>query len=304
MTSYYGHAKVESVRRRDTHPGAPGSFAARRELPPGACARPGSTAVRRSEGTAEPRARRHRGRALHGTDPCVPAGSAVFRSRRPEAVPAPAHRTRNRPSKTGRGTAPPPSANGQAPVRVSERSSLGAVAASVAGALRARGIRAVLTGGACAALYSEGAYHSRDLDFIVVEDVTRAEMDNAMESVGFTRRRDRYVHPRARFYVEFPRGPLAIGGEYRIRPVSRSTLHGPVLMLSATDSCRDRLAAFYHWGDRQSLTIAAWIAARNRVNLATLQRWSAAEGAREGFEQFVAETSGIRRRMAPRRPRR
>jgi len=138
----------------------------------------------------------------------------------------------------------------------------------------------------------------------VVESATRKEMDTAMASVGFARRRDRYVHPRARFYVEFPRGPLAIGGEYRIRPVTRSMLHGPVLMLSATDSCRDRLAAFYHWGDRQSLTVAAWIAARNRVNLATLQRWSTAERATEGFERFVAETSRIRRRMAPRRTRR
>jgi hypothetical protein len=189
-------------------------------------------------------------------------------------------------------------------VRLSERSSLGAVAAAVAGALRTHRIRAVLTGGACAALYSEGAYHSRDLDFIVVEDTTRTEMDNAMESIGFTRRRDRYVHPRARFYVEFPRGPLAIGGEYRIRPVTRSTPHGRVLMLSATDSCRDRLAAFFHWGDLQSLTVAAWIAARNRVNLARLQRWSTAEGARDGFEQFVVETSELRRRMAPRRTRR
>jgi len=188
-------------------------------------------------------------------------------------------------------------------VRLSERSSLGAVAAAVAGALRTHRIRAVLTGGACAALYSEGAYHSRDLDFIVVESATRKEMDTAMESIGFTRRRDRYVHPRARFYVEFPRGPLAIGGEYRIRPVTRSTSHGRMLMLSATDSCRDRLAAFYHWGDRQSLTVAAWIAARNRVNLATLQRWSTAEGAAEGFEQFVTETRRIRHRMAPRRIR-
>ena len=84
-------------------------------------------------------------------------------------------------------------------MRLSARSSLSAVAASVAGALRAHGIRAVLTGGACATLYSEGAYHSRDLDFIVVEDATRAEMDDAMASTGFSRRGDRYVHPRARF---------------------------------------------------------------------------------------------------------
>jgi hypothetical protein len=186
-------------------------------------------------------------------------------------------------------------------VKLSERSSLGAVAAAVAGALRSQGIPAVLTGGACAALYSEGAYHSRDLDFIVVGSVTRAAMNFAMASVGFTPKRDRYVHPRARFYVEFPRGPLAIGGEYRIRPVAHTISHGRILMLSATDSCRDRLAAFYHWDDRRSLTVAAWIVVRNRVNLNTLRRWSAAEGATTGFEEFLAEIRGVRRRMAPRR---
>ena len=128
-------------------------------------------------------------------------------------------------------------------------------------------------------------------------------MDTAMASVAFVRRRDRYVHRRARFYVEFPRGPLAIGGEYRIRPVSRSTSHGRILMLSPTDSCRDRLAAFYHWDDRQSLTVAAWIAARNRVQLTTLKQWSTAEGAAERFEEFVEEIAKIRRRAAPRRRR-
>jgi hypothetical protein len=255
MTTNHGHIQLESVRRRDAHPGAPGSFATRRELPARALARAGRTPVRCSEGAAEPRAGRHRGRAVRGADPRVPAGSTVFRSRCPQAVSAPAHGARGWTSEAGRGAPPPATANGQAVVRLSGRSSLGAVAAAVAGALRTHKISAVLTGGACAALYSEGAYHSRDLDFIVVESATRKQMDTAMESIGFTRR-------------------------------------------------RDRLAAFYHWGDRQSLTVAAWIAARNRVNLATLQQWSAAEGATEGFEQFVSETSGIRRRMAPRRTRR
>jgi hypothetical protein len=189
-------------------------------------------------------------------------------------------------------------------VRLSERSSLGAVAAATAEALRRGGIAAILTGGACAALYAEGAYHSKDLDFIVVGGATRAEMDVAMASIGFRRKQDRYVHARARFYVEFPRGPLAIGAEHRIRPVTRSTRHGRIRMLSATDSCRDRLAAFYHWRDRQSLTVAAWIAVRNRVNMRILRQWSAAEGAAEGFEEFVTETRGIRQRGNPRRMRR
>jgi len=180
---------------------------------------------------------------------------------------------------------------------LSERSSLGAVAAAVARALRSHGIRAVLTGGACATLYSNGAYQSEDLDFIVIGPATRVQMDAAMSAIGFTQRQDQYVHKRSRFYVEFPRGPLAIGGDYRIRPVQRRAGKGRILMLSSTDSCRDRLAAFYHWNDRQSLTVAAEIAVRNRINLRALRRWSAAEGAEMAFREFLSELKRLRRRV-------
>ena len=101
------------------------------------------------------------------------------------------------------------------------RSSLGAVALTVGDALRRHGIRAVLTGGACASLHTRGRCQSRDMDFIVAGVVTQARLDAAMASVGFARKGDRYVHPRVEFYVEFPRGPLAIGGDYQIKPVER-----------------------------------------------------------------------------------
>src|SRR5262249_37827932 len=171
--------------------------------------------------------------------------------------------------------------------------------------LHDHGIQAVLTGGACASLYSAGAYHSRDLDFVVIGEPSRSLMDTAMAATGFVRRGDRYLHARARFSVEFPRGPLAIGGAHRIRPVMVSTAHGRIRMLSATDSCRDRLAAFYHWGDRQSLTVAAWIAGRNRVGMASLRRWSEAKGAADRFGEFVFEMRRMHgRTRAGRRPSR
>jgi hypothetical protein len=193
-------------------------------------------------------------------------------------------------------------------VNLSERSSLRDVAAAVAGSLRAHGIRAVLTGGACAALCSTGAFRSWGLDFIVVGSAPRARMDAAMAAVGFEREGNRYRHPAARFFVEFPRGPLAIGHEYRIRPVSRRAGHGRIVMLSATDSCRDRLAAFSHWNDRQSLSVAVSVGLRDRVTLGAIRRWSLAEGAADGFEEFAAElkraraglVSGSRRRAARR----
>ena len=61
------------------------------------------------------------------------------------------------------------------------------------------------------------------------------------------------------------------------------------LALSPTDSCRDRLAAFFHWSDRQSLVVAVEIAFRNDVDLARIRRWSAKEGHSTRFEEFERE---------------
>lgn len=181
------------------------------------------------------------------------------------------------------------------------RSGLAVVAAAVGSALRRAGITAVLTGGACACVYTRGAYQSADVDFIVVGGTTQARLDAAMAAVGFVRRGDRYVHARTRFYVEFPRGPLAVGGDWTLRPVERRTRHGRLLMLSATDSCRDRLAAFYHWNDRQSLAVAVAIALRNRVGLQALRGWSVGEGHEARFVEFIAELGRARTRRRARR---
>jgi hypothetical protein len=189
-------------------------------------------------------------------------------------------------------------------LRLTLRSTLAAVAVVAGDVLRRAGIHAVLTGGACAHLYAGHACLSVDADFIVQGPVTREALDAAMTRIGFARRGDRYVHERARFYVEFPRGPLAIGNDYRIRPVTRSSRYGRTLALSATDSCRDRLAAFYHWRDRQSLAVAVRIAARNRVSFSTIRAWSADEGFLDEFGEFEKEARRTRaRRSAARRLR-
>ena len=94
---------------------------------------------------------------------------------------------------------------------LSPGSSLEDVAAAVSVALRKHNVEAVLTGGACASLWSGGRYSSLDLDFILTAPASRAAQEGAMGSLGFVREGDRFVHPDVRFWVEFPRGPLAIG---------------------------------------------------------------------------------------------
>jgi hypothetical protein len=172
---------------------------------------------------------------------------------------------------------------------------------AVGDALRRAGIRAVLTGGACANLYTRGAHISLDADFVLVEPCTTDDLDRALSDLGFERRQDRYVHGRVPFVVEFPRGPLGIGEDFRIRPVWLRRRGARTLALSATDACRDRLAAFYHWADRQSLAVAVRIASRNRVSLAKIRTWSRSEGHLESYRVFLEERA--RARSAPRRRR-
>jgi hypothetical protein len=78
-------------------------------------------------------------------------------------------------------------------------------------------------------------------------------------------------------------------------------------MLSATDACRDRLAAFYHWNDRQSLAAAVAVAIRNPIALGKVRRWSHQEGHLDRYGVFLAELRRARAsdpaRKRRRRPR-
>jgi hypothetical protein len=129
-----------------------------------------------------------------------------------------------------------------------------------------------------------------------------------MKVTGFRRTGNHYEHPRSRFLVEFPAGPLGIGADLDIRPVTYKIGKVGVKALSATDSCRDRLAAFYHWNDRQSLAAAVEICRRRKVNIRAIDRWSTLEGATDRFQTFL-DSLGRRRGGAsdtgtPRQPSR
>jgi hypothetical protein len=162
-------------------------------------------------------------------------------------------------------------------------------------ALQKEGLEAVLTGGACASLHSGGAYQSSDLDFVLRDGVPEDRLKRAMAAIGFAPHGGHFVRPGLPFFVEFPKGPLAIGRDIGIRP-ARFVVRGAVVpALSATDSCRDRLAAFYHWGDRASLKAAVAIARKNRVDRKIIRIWSEGEEARERFEEFLALLRKARR---------
>ena len=67
---------------------------------------------------------------------------------------------------------------------------------------------------------------------------------------------------------------------------------GTLKLLSPTDCVKDRLAAFYHWNDRQCLQQAVWVAQERAIDWKEIERWSRKEGAEEKFTIFRKAVEG------------
>ena len=160
------------------------------------------------------------------------------------------------------------------------------LAAYVQSHLRERKINVTLSGGAAVSIYTVNRYVSADVDLVEDTYVDRKKLKSAMEEIGFHERNRYFVHPETQHIVEFPSGPLSVGAESvkHIEEIEYET--GVLRVISPTDCVKDRLAAYYFWGDQQSLTQAVLVALYNRVNASEIKRWSQSEGKIEEFEAF------------------
>ncbi len=127
------------------------------------------------------------------------------------------------------------------------------VGAFVQSHLRRQGIEVVLSGGASVANYTIGKCVSQDLDLVNVYSASRDSIRSAMTEIGFHEEGRHFRHSDSPHIIEFPQGPLTVGAEpvKRVDEIRLST--GILRVISPTDSVKDRLAAYYHWGDQQAL---------------------------------------------------
>ena len=136
---------------------------------------------------SRPRARWARGRQDRWPYPALHAQPLLPREARAGRVSRKARRRRSR-TPTRRLAAPsstPP--NWKGAVTISRKSTLRKVVLAVGAALDRHGVKAVLTGGACASIHSAGAYTSLDLDFVVTSQTTQQTLDTALADIGFSR---------------------------------------------------------------------------------------------------------------------
>jgi len=144
----------------------------------------------------------------------------------------------------------------------------------------------VLSGGAAVAFYSCYQYVSGDIYLVNIYSTGNREIHKAMTQLGFIKIGRHYQHPDSPHIVEFPPGPLTVGEE-PVKKIQQFELEtGNISIISATDCIKDRLAAYYHWGDRQSLLQAEWVAQLQDVDLDEIRRWSKGEGKITEFKKI------------------
>lgn len=153
--------------------------------------------------------------------------------------------------------------------------------------LAKNGLETILVGGAVAAIYSEGAYKSGDLDF-VLRTYLDGKLTDVMQSIGFCKSEGRhYIHPECDKFIEFMFGPLGIGDDTDIKPDSRK-VHGQTLFIySPTDCIRDRLASYIHFKARECLDQAVLVAQKFPFNQKKVKDWCLTEGAPKAFDELM-----------------
>ena len=146
-------------------------------------------------------------------------------------------------------------------------------------------IEAILVGGACVSIYSNNIYMSGDLDFVSYENSKKIKL--ALEELGFILDTNKYyTHNECPLFLEFLNPPVAIGNEPITKFNDIKTPIGEIKLLTPSDCVKDRLAAYYHWNDRQSLDQAVLVAKNQSINIAKIKQWSEVEGYIEKFNDF------------------
>lgn len=146
----------------------------------------------------------------------------------------------------------------------------------------------ILVGGAVVSIYSEGAYRSGDLDF-VLNDFSRQKLDEVLTNLGFKKSGRFYKHPECKhLFLEFMTFPASIGEDYQIIP-KEVVIEGKIIKIySPTDCVRDRLAGYMYFKSRDNLDQAILVAKKHSINLEKVKKWCESENQQKVFEEFLA----------------
>lgn len=154
------------------------------------------------------------------------------------------------------------------------RGSLLETAAQASTYLERAGIKVAVVGGSAITAYAPKIYTSKDIDFAAINGTTRREFGLAVGELGFKLHGRDFVHPNSVFSLDLVADTPYIDQRPITDFATLETRFGPVRVYQFEDAIADRIAAFLHWGDSQSLDVAERViqARADLTNWARLRR--------------------------------
>lgn len=166
------------------------------------------------------------------------------------------------------------------------------LAGIIADHLEGQGIEVVLVGGLAVEIYTENLYLTKDIDMVNTNYSSPQQLNAAMAALGFYKQGRVYVNETTDITVEFPSGPLSVGDEL-IRATDQKIVKGKsIKILKVEDVVKDRLAAFIHWRDHQSLVQATTILLKHQLEPRNFKSFCGREGEQAHYlllEQLYTE---------------
>lgn len=141
------------------------------------------------------------------------------------------------------------------------------VAAVVAEHLKTQSIDVAIVGGSAITSHVPYVYTSQDIDFANPSEDSLRTLGEALKPVGFEKSGRVFMHPDTIYTVDFVADTPLIDARPIYNFVAIETNHGTVMVYSLEDAIADRVVAFLHWSDSESLDVAerTVIAARERL---------------------------------------
>lgn len=158
------------------------------------------------------------------------------------------------------------------------------LAATVAEHLQQHGVEVTLVGGLAVEIYTENLYLTKDIDMVNTNYQKPQVLHQAMAGLGFYKQGRIYANDTTDITVEFPPGPLAVGDELIKETTAARVGNMLIPILRIEDVVKDRLAAFIHWHDNQSLVQAIAIMLKHQLNPGAFQAFCDREGTSDNYQ--------------------
>jgi hypothetical protein len=121
-------------------------------------------------------------------------------------------------------------------------------------------------------------YLTKDIDMVNTNYKKPQVLHEAMSKLGFYKKGRIFVNPSTAISVEFPSGPLSVGDETVAKTTIVQVATGNIPILEVSDVIKDRIAAYIHWRDKQSLVQALGLLLKHPSNRTELKKFCDIEG--------------------------